>query len=54
VPLVVLSKTEDDHRDVYLIELATGPPVLGGCSLYLFVQDKAGFKKAFISSYGTR
>jgi VWFA-related protein len=50
----VLSKTEGDRRDVYFIELTTGPQSSGGYSVYLFVQDKAGFKKAFISSYKTR
>jgi VWFA-related protein len=54
LPLVVLKKTEDEHSETYFLELTTGPLPPGAYSLYLFVQDKTGFKKAFISTYQTR
>jgi len=54
LPLAVLQKTEDEHHTAYFIELTTGPLSPGGYTLYLFVQDKAGFKKAFISSFRAR
>ncbi len=54
LPLVVLKKTEDGHSETYFLELTTGPLPPGAYSLYLFVQDKNGFKKTFISTYQTR
>ena len=54
LPLVVLKKTEDEHSETYFLELKTGPLPPGAYSLFLFVQDKAGFKKAFISSFRAR
>ena len=54
LPLVVLKKTEDGHSETYFLELTTGPLPPSGYSIYLFIQDNAGFKKAFVSSFRVR
>jgi VWFA-related protein len=54
ISLAVLEKTESPNRDFYLLKLKTDPLPPGGYSIYLFIQDKSGYKKAFVSPLAIR
>jgi hypothetical protein len=51
LPLVVLKKTESEHGETLFFEATTGGLPPGGYTLYFFVQDKADYKKSFLTNF---
>jgi len=51
LPLEVIKKTESEHTKTLLFKVTTGMLSPGGHTLYLFIQDKADYKKVFYVNF---